>query len=170
MQTEPNSEAAPIKKRSIVLRAANMDDVARILEGIDGYFQECALEGYPSVSVEDASSVLTDSVNHRQCIVAECDGAIAGSFGFRIVPWTWNFKKSFLLGDWLYVKPRFRAGGTGSRLIKVAIEIADLNGTAFMFTLHSKFEKEMIARVLTSHGFSHVGGNFVYFPKVWTQQ
>lgn len=170
MQTEAHSEAAPVKKRSIVLRAANVDDVARILDGIDGYFQECALEGYPPVSVDDARSVLSDSVKQRQCIVAECSGEIAGSFGFRIVPWTWNSKKSFLLGDWLYVRPEFRRGGTGGHLIRAAVEIADLNRIAFMFTLHSRFEKEMIGRVLESHGFSHVGGNFVYFPKVGRQQ
>lgn len=151
--------------RHIVLRRASMDDVPRILDGIEGYFEECALEGYPPVNMDDARQVLSESVENSLCIVADCDGKVAGSFGFRLVPWLWNSKKSFLLGDWLYVRKEFREGGTGARLIKAACEIADLNRVVFIFSLHSKFEKDLIGRVLMFHGFTHVGGNFMYIPK-----
>lgn len=154
------------RPRHFVLRSGELKDVKRILDGIEGYFEECALEGYPPVDMESARAVLIDSIRNRLCIVAESEtGEIAGSFGFRLVPWTWNAKKSFFLGDWLYVRSEFRNGGTGTRLIKAACEIADLNRVAFIFTLHTRYEKDLIGRVLQQNGFEHVGGNYVYFPK-----
>lgn len=150
--------------RYIALRVGDLRDIPGILDGIDGYFSECAVEGYPPVNIDDARKILSDSITKALCIVADCSGQIVGSFGFRVVPWMWNSKKSFLLGDWLYVRPEFRDGGTGTRLIMAACEIADLNRCAFIFTLHTKFEKDLIGRVLQQHGFVHVGGNFVYFP------
>jgi GNAT superfamily N-acetyltransferase len=116
----------------IKIRAARPEDVEAIYEMLRASAAHQRAEHELCV---DPSSLLEDGFTRQpprfQCLVAECDGQVAGIALFFLVYSTWTSRTAVYLED-LYVSPQVRRRGVARALMGELAQIANSSACRFI--------------------------------------
>lgn len=160
----PQAQRKPIR---IGLRMATALDSTALWHLLVRYFDDLKLF-YPPPVMNPTIAWGLSLVMKNQVIVAfdEDTGDLVGSVGLEVGHFPWSPDSAYLNGEWFYVAPERRAGGTADRLMKAAKDMAARNGMALRLDSIWGVAPELQDRYRKNHGFQYVGGNHVWFPPV----
>jgi L-amino acid N-acyltransferase YncA len=129
------------------------------------YFDESPM-GYPEPDEMASKNRLLFAMQQGGVIVAERDGKIVGAACVEFAPFDWNPKSLILVERFFYVRPEYRAGGTGKALLSALKAIADHNKAFLSLDCFWGTAPEALDAFMRQNGFEHTGGLFIYRPKV----
>jgi len=103
--------------------------------------------------------------DERFCVrVAEISGRLVGSIALTPMqePWSDDW---FLVEEWFYVLPSFRARGTALHLLSEVEQMADQAGIPILYGVTAVQPQEIDHVFANRRGVTHMGGNFMRLPK-----
>jgi len=158
----PAADRKPIR---IATRLATPLDVPALWHLLIRYFDDLKLF-YPPPDMNPTIAWGLTMIMKNLVVVAEDldTGALVGSIGMDVGTFPWNPEFHYLNGEWFYVAPERRGGGTADKLMKVAKDIAAKNGLPLRLDSIWGVAPELQDRYRKNHGFQYVGGNHVWFP------
>lgn len=92
--------------------------------------------GYATLDVTEAAENAYRVLSEGMTFLARVNGEAVGTIGLTEVPF-WYSKTTFLQDAWFYVKPRFRRGKVGVRLLHAARDAAEARSKLVFVTVNN---------------------------------
>ena len=128
---------------------------------------------FPAPDMPYAVQACLDLIAQGLVGVARAEqGSVVGCVMLDYARWPWcapaNPEGCYLYNQHFWVEPKYRAGGTASRLIRLAHCIADAKKLPLVLEISSIDEAnaDLRDRFVKMHGFRYTGGKFYRPPKL----
>lgn len=138
-----------------MIRQATHDDLARIVEMADKFYQTTKYKDVAEFNAPTCAAAATVMIDQGVMLVAEVDESLVGMIGLAIVPFMFNCSVVGAHEVVWWVNPEYQGRTVGMDLLKAAVDACKDRGAKFIQMALLPDSPPVAAKLYEKLGFIH---------------